>query len=269
MSTARITLTLGFATAVAVGLALPLILSWGSQPAEANTVTPELSIAGKNRNCDTNPNTGKPDTCRLPLGGQLTVEVYIDKIAGLHDSDGDTIAGYGGIGLRLLTSPALSLNNRPQQTELGPAAAPYWPDCGIRAESKVSPTNYQAGCGLGIGLFGSIHLGKVAEVDYTCTTLGVFSVTLPNGPPPDSFLDGESYYVPDGNELDILTIDCAFIWDVTGDGWVSVGDIGRVVHFFGQTVPPVAIEFDVTGDATINVGDIGEVVAHFGEQAPP
>ena len=68
---------------------------------------------------------------------------------------------------------------------------------------------------------------------------------------------------------EVLTIDCAFIWDTNGDTWVSVGDIGNVRMRFGQTVPPAPSLADMDWDGMISIGDIGQVVAHFGEQAPP
>ncbi|MEX1254377.1 MAG: hypothetical protein WEE64_08545, partial [Dehalococcoidia bacterium] len=192
---------------VAVGVAVALMVTWGSN-AQANTVTPELSIAGVGLNCDTDPATGAGAKCNVPVGTMFTVQANVDKLAGLTDVDMDTNAGYNGFQIRLLTSAELTLKNRATQTELGPAAGRFWPDCGIPAENKAA-NDYQLGCNIGIGGVGSIYTGKVAEVDYNCTTQGAFSVAMPNGAAPNSHVTNESNgAVPDGTEIDTLAINC-------------------------------------------------------------
>ncbi|MEX1252939.1 MAG: hypothetical protein WEE64_01230 [Dehalococcoidia bacterium] len=237
--------------------------------ARAAGPSPDIVLKGQGMVCDTDPATPVGSMCRVALGKMFTVEGHIKKLAGLIDDDGDTVAGYNGVQIRLLTSAALTLNNRPQTTEMGPFAGRFWPDCEIAAESKGA-MDYLIGCGLGIGVFGSTYTGKFVEVDYTCSAIGVETVTAPNGPSPDGHITNENNQaVPDLGPAEALTIDCAFVWDVNGDGWVSIGDVGEVRQRFGQTVPPALPAADIDWDGTVSIGDIGQVVSHFGQQAPP
>ncbi|MEX1252951.1 MAG: dockerin type I domain-containing protein [Dehalococcoidia bacterium] len=52
--------------------------------------------------------------------------------------------------------------------------------------------------------------------------------------------------------------------DVNGDGVVSITDIGFVVSYFGQTVPPAPPTADLNGDAVVAITDIGVLVQSFG-----
>jgi hypothetical protein len=191
----------------------------------------------------------------------------------LPNPDGDGAVGYFGVQLRLLNSAGLVRNDRPAQTEWGPASSPFWPACSFRAESVASAMDYLGGCTV-TSTTESTHTGLLMEVDYTCT--GVSStqrVMLLHGAPRDSHVLSETVAsVIDQNDsgvAEVLTIYCGeFIWDVTGDGSVSAGDIGFVVSFYGQTVPPASPQADIDGDAVIAASDIAQVVAHFGEVPP-
>jgi hypothetical protein len=270
----------GFAWRGAAVAALVALLGSGgvgAGPAQAAVPSPNLSIS-----IDTNGDT-VPDcttqqsppagSCSLTAGQRFTVRVRLSSLAGLPNPDGDGAVGYFGVQLRLLNSAGLVRNDRPAMDEWGPPSSPFWPACSFRAESVASSTDYLGGCTVS-STNESTYTGLLMEVDYTCTSgSSTQRVTLVHGAPRDSHVLSETVApVVDQNDngaAEVLTIYCGdFVWDVTGDGLVSAGDIGFVVSLYGQTVPPAAPQADIDDDGVIAASDIGQVVAHYGETAP-
>jgi hypothetical protein len=258
---------------------LTLFLCWGvaGSSAQAAVPSPDLSIS-IDTNGDTVPDcttqqTPPAGSCSLAPGQRFTVRARLNSLTGLPNPDADGAAGYFGAQIRLLNSAGLTRNDRPVQTEWGPASSPFWPACSFRAESSSSLTDYLGGCTVS-GTVESTYTGLLMEVDYTCPAAdSVQRVTLAHGAPRDSHVLAETVAgIVDQNQggaPEALTIYCgAFVWDVTGDGLVSAGDIGYVVSLYGQLVPPAPTEADFDADDVITAGDIAQVVGHFGETAP-
>ncbi|MEX1252970.1 MAG: hypothetical protein WEE64_01385 [Dehalococcoidia bacterium] len=245
----------------------------GVDLAQAAVPSPDLSIS-IDANGDTVPDcttqqSPPAGSCSLTQGQQFTVRARLTSLAGLPNPDGDAATGYFGVQVRLLNSAGLVRNDRAAMNEWGPAASPFWPACSFRAESIASSTDYLGGCTVG-STTESMYMGLLMEVDYTCTgSSSTQRVTLVHGAPLDSHVLGETVAPAidqnDNAVAEVLTVYCgAFLWDVDGDGVVSVSDIGFVVVRFGGSSP----EADFDGDGIVSIGDIGQVVAHFGEQAP-
>jgi hypothetical protein len=247
---------------IALVMAGLVVLAAAAAPkAEAAGPNPEFSLAAKNRNCDTNPLTVKPDTCRIPIGASFTAQVWLDKVAGMIDVDGDTVAGWDAVVARVLDSAGLTLNRRPYPGEVVNCTG------GI-AHAAGDDGDIHAYCDVGLGNE-RLDTGLMFEIDYTCGPSGAELLIMAHGTGINTSLAREDgYRVFEANATEVLIIDCAFVWDVTLDGVVSASDISRVVRHYGQTVPPAAIENDVTGDGVVSAADIGEVVAHYGQYAP-
>jgi hypothetical protein len=215
-----------------IGLALLGLLvafSWAhqtAQPAEAATTQPNLSAGidtnGGGDDCDTRFDTGTGSTCTVSVGSMFTVKGYVVNITGI------TPAGaYGGIQFQFNHSAGLTLNQRPGTGELGP---PYWPDCSSPSESKPSG-GYQALCHDLVGGKTSAFTGNVVQVDYTCTTAGMQTVTMDDA---NTFLI-DSGHVPDnfdkeGNE--VLNINCVAAAAVGGIAELS--DVSRATPLAAQ-----------------------------------
>jgi hypothetical protein len=257
-------------------IALVVLIGWdaGAQPTRAAAPSPDLAIS-IDANGDTVPDcttqqSPPAGSCSLAPGQRFTVRARLNTLTGLPNPDGDGAAGYFGAQVRLLSSAGLTRNDRSGQTEWGPSSAPFWPACSLRAESKAAPTDYLSGCTLS-STAESTYTGLLMEVDYTCTpAASVQRITLVHGSPRDSHVLAETVTgVVDQNQdgvAEVLTVYCGqFIWDLDGDGAVSVGDIGFVVQRFGSG----AAEADLDADGVVSVGDIGQVVEHFGEAAGP
>jgi hypothetical protein len=213
------------------------------------------------------------DSCRVGLGELFTAQVTLHSIAGLPDLDGDTVAGYTILDMRVRWSvPGMELENRPGSGEV---VAPF---CGIRPKSKdgidgAGPDdNLRVAC---IDVFGSeeeTFLGTAFEFDLRCPNLGTSSVVLPHDYGDAHVHDEISTTVldlNDGGVPEVLTIDCAFIWDVDQNGVVTAGDIGHVVGAFGEESPFGGREVDMNGDGVVTATDIARAVSHYGEAAPP
>ena len=260
----------------AVAVLITLLVSGGAGAGQTQAAVPSPNISiSIDANGDTVPDcttqqSPPAGSCSLTPGQRFTVRARLSSLAGLPNPDGDGTVGYFGVQIRLLNSAGLVRNDRPAANEWGPPASPFWPACSFRAESVASPTDYLGGCTMS-STTESTYAGLLMEVDYACTSVSSTQrVTLVHGAPGDSHVLGETV-VPvidqnDNGAAEVLTIYCgAFVWDVTGDGTVSVGDIGFVVARFGGA----SSEADFDGDGVVSVGDIGQVVAHFGEMAPP
>lgn len=241
--------------------------------AAGGTPSPDLSIeidVDGDTMPDCSTQTSPPaDSCIVPPGSQFTIRANVNSLAGLPDSDSDTAAGYLAVAIKLEYSSGLTRINRPAAGEI----QGIWPDCTFDGEAE-GPGNYLIGCAIGIAANESTYIGRVAEIDFACTT-GKSSgntISLVHGDPDRTELVNENLEpaldLNDKGVNEVLTIDCIFPWDVNGDGAVSVADIVAVVMAFGQTVPPASAAVDVNGDGVISVGDIAQVVQHFGQMAP-
>ncbi len=191
--------------------------------------------------CSTSP--GGTTKCEVALNNQFTVGVNLDSFAVPGD-------GYGAIQVRIEYSGGLTLNNRPNVSEI----SGVWPDCVFVAENKnVAPNTYLFGCAVGIQQV-STYTGRVAEVDFTCTDVVTQeTVTMVHGDLLETFLAFQSGSPPavDADGSETLTISCVdapppqtptptpppFPWDVDGDGSVTTLDIFEVASHFGETRP--------------------------------
>ncbi|MGB2694131.1 MAG: dockerin type I domain-containing protein [Dehalococcoidia bacterium] len=241
--------------------------------AAGGTPSPDLSI-GIDVDGDTVPDcntqTSPPaDSCIVPPGAQFTIRANVNSLAGMPDGDSDTTAGYLAVAIKLEYSSGLTRINRPAASEI----QGIWPGCTFDAEAD-GPGSYLIACVLGLGANESTYLGRVAEIDFACTTgeTSGNTISLVHGDPEGSELENENLErALDQNDKgvdEVLTIDCSFPWDINGDGVVSVADIVAVVMAFGQTVPPASADVDVNADGVISVADVVGVVQHFGQMAP-
>jgi hypothetical protein len=193
----------------------------------------------------------------------FTAQISLDKIAGLVDADGDTKAGWNYVQARILDTANLTFNPRPGPAEIVNC------DPGLRGDASGDGDSYLV-CNIASGENERLDTGLMFELDYTCNAAGAGALTMVHGSGIDSALGDENFVAhPDDDGTEVLTIECALIWDVNGDGVVSGGDIAWVVSLFGQTVPPASIVYDVNSDGVMSGGDIAEVVGHFGEMALP
>jgi hypothetical protein len=246
-------------------IAVLAALGGAAGTATAAGSTPELSMTGKDRNCDTDPATTKPDTCRIATGSMFTAQISLDKLAGLVDPDGDTKAGWHHVQARVLDTANLTLNdldggNPSEAVNCQPGFPSQYGGDGA----------FGVTCNLQSGENERTDTGVMFEIHYTCNAAGAGALTMVHGPGLDSQLGDENVVARlDDDGLEVLTIDCAFIWDVNGDGVVSAGDIAVVVSLFGQSVPPASIVYDVNSDGVMSAADIAEIVGHYGEMAPP
>ena len=219
----RLWLLLALALAAAAGLAF--VLASGHQQAKPTqaVTSPEYSmqIVGGGEKAP-NPGQTPPPTgcntktptdnnCSVPAGTEFTVQVFLNKL-NLPELDGDTIAGYGAVQIRLNTTVGLTLKNRNAVEEFGPAQAPFWPDCAIRAENKGVNT-YLATCTIGQLTNESTYTGLVMEADYTCGSPGVESkeqVSMVHGVPADTHLVDElgGLVLSNGGATDTITVVC-------------------------------------------------------------
>lgn len=188
-----------------VGLLAALSWQGHAGPAEAAGSTPDLAasidVDGGGDDCDTRASTGGiGTTCTVSVGGMFTVKGHVDSFTGISGT-----GGYGGIHFRFDNSAGLTLMQRAMVTEFGPAGSPYWPICSSRTETKPAggyePVCHSAGPT-------STHIGKVVEVDYTCMTAGMQTITMVDS---STFLYNSSHS-PDNSDKEgdeVLTVTCA------------------------------------------------------------
>jgi len=188
-------------------VSLLVVLGWQGRAgsAEAAGSTPDLAasidVDGGGDDCDTRASTGSIGTmCTVSVGGMFTVKGHVDSFTGISGT-----GGYGGIHFRFNHSAGLTLMQRSLVTELGPAGSPYWPICSSRSESKPAggyePVCHSAGPT-------STHIGKVVEVDYTCTTAGAQTITMLDS---TTFLYNSSHVADNSDKEgdEVLTVTCA------------------------------------------------------------
>jgi hypothetical protein len=191
---------------LAAVVVLALMLAWGqgsSQQAQATSGanSPDLHI--ESTGCSTESTTlGK---CNVSSGSSFSVATHVDNIGGnfADGADADAVGGYGGFQAHLTYSAGLTLNNKAGTSEV------VWPDSGFPVESK-GVGSYTGGSAIGIGANGSVFTGQVMQTSFTCSAVGVETVTLVQSADPlDSNLADENAVAkvdPDGNE--VLTINC-------------------------------------------------------------
>lgn len=192
------------AAAVAVAAAA---VAWRVSPAAA-APGPDLyiDIPGVDGcTTDLSPPPGEGDViCTVEQGAQFAVRGVVSSLDGLADLNENTVAGYAGLQFRFFYADGLVHVDRPGETELGPPASPYWPDCSIRGEFNSSgallPSCLIAGEGE------STYVGRAVEVDFVCATAGRHTITLDES---FSYLHNEFHGTAsedDGDE--VLTIEC-------------------------------------------------------------
>ncbi len=256
-----------FLPLVAVGVAVALMLSWnGSHGAQAAGPSPDMALVGVGLNCDTNPNSAAPAKCNVPVGTQFTINGDLLKIAGLVDTDGDTISGYLGLQWHIVTTAGLTLKETPT---VGGNTLPeiVWPGCSIRAETNTSPQDRLIGCQSGIGAVGDTFLGTTMVMDVNCVTQGAQTITSTNSSPADSYITDENNSgVPDtGSAAEVLTINCT-----PPDGVIQIDKVDDVTNAkVGPScwevfvlITPNPLSPNVTINVPVDVvGDNGKVCA--------
>ncbi|HYM14739.1 MAG TPA: C25 family cysteine peptidase [Dehalococcoidia bacterium] len=79
--------------------------------------------------------------------------------------------------------------------------------------------------------------------------------------------DGDGY--TDGQEVLLgknPLVFCAVMRaDVSGDGVVTIVDLGQIAGWFGRLVPPAPARLDQNGDGKITINDLGKAAAVFGQ----
>ncbi len=190
---------------------------------------------------------------------------------------------------------APALNGDPDFDETGPIGALGSWDCSLPpVNPNLGPTDTPPGVGVPpitdsfISCF-TVAAGPVttaapmlmAVVHYTVpvgATGGPVNVTIANAAVGDStgFTPTISCGYADASKNTetcvgaVVTVvpaaQCAAIAraDVTGDGVVSISDLGKVALWFGQDVPPAPASYDQTGDNKITIGDVGKQALVFG-----
>ena len=199
----RRTYRLAFMGAVAVAATAPF---FGS-PAAAGS-GPDLyidipAVDGCTTNQSPPPAEGEV-VCTIEQGDQFTVRGVIRTLDGLADLNENTVAGYAGMQFRFFYSDGLLHVDRPGETELGPPAAPYWPDCSIRAEFNSAGALLPSCLISGEGE--STYVGRAVEVDFVCASAGRHTVTLDES---FSYLHNEFHgTAAEGDGDEVLTIEC-------------------------------------------------------------
>ncbi|MGB2693824.1 MAG: hypothetical protein WBD55_01405 [Dehalococcoidia bacterium] len=192
---------------LALGLGLVLVLASGGyqgRPANAAGSTPDLAMAidvnGGGDDCDTKASTPSIGaTCTVTVGQQFTLKGSIDKVAGLPGTGGYVVFQYRF----LYTNPGLTRNNRTSPPEVG--SPTYWGiACSPNTEGDA-PGNYYVDC-WGPGTK-SMYTGKLVEVDFTCATAGMRTITMNDA---DTYVHNDSHgNTPLDTEGDeVLTINC-------------------------------------------------------------
>jgi len=229
---------------VAVGVAVTLMVSWGSsQGAQAATAGVDISLYGQAGACDTNPGTGAAAKCSASTGSNVTVKVQLDKF------NPPLPGGWNGLQAHVLDSANLTL------TTTGVGTVKSCPG-GIVAVAG-GDGDFTAACQSGISQPLFMTTGNVVELVYTCTTQGAGTVTLVNGAPPDSHItDAAGSVFTEATPTDVLAINCVppdrqiqinKTDSVTG---ASIGPSCWQVFVFVTPLspPPVNVPVDVVGD---------------------
>jgi CSLREA domain-containing protein len=223
---------------------------------------PDFSI-----NVDPDEMAGNGVLCSTAAEGSPICEVSSAEpftVNALLDALGPTFAsGYTTVAIRLDYTGGLFRQDRLSFSEI----VGIWPECGLPIE-KPTEGSYLIACIAGLGSQ-SVYVGVVAQVDFTCAGSQTMEIVrLNHGVPDDTLLAKDGNAAADADPDEELTIHCSSVWDVNGDGSVSVGDIFAVVMAFGQTVPPASSNVDINADGSISIADIVAVVTHFGETFP-
>ena len=184
---------------------------YGSGSAEAALGAPDLAIAidvnGGGDDCDTRASTGSiGTTCNVSVGNMFTVRGHVDKVAGLPNTGGYLVFQFQF----LYTNPGLTRNNRTGSGEVGPDAGPgaptFWgPDvpCSPNGETDGAGS-YYVDCW---STTKSMYTGKLVEVDLTCATAGMRTITMQDA---GTYLHNDVHgsTPPDVDGDEILTINC-------------------------------------------------------------
>ena len=219
-------------------------------------LTIEIDLSGDTMpECTTN-QSPPVDKCKVGVGETFEVSGTLTSLAPL--------SGWSSVAINIQFAGAVAFVDKPGTAEA------VGEDCDILGEGhSLLPAEWEAQCVDLTPPAGST--GTLLLPNVRCTSIGAGTVALVHGGPQDSHVtDDAGDIVNDQNDKgvdEVLTINCAFVWDVNEDGHVSGGDIAAVVMAFGQ-MPPVNPNADINGDGSITGGDIAAVVLHFGQMAP-
>jgi hypothetical protein len=195
---------------VAVGVAVALMLSWGSsQGAQAAGPDPAINmyVTTANGSCDTNPSTVAGAKCSASVGSSFTLTVQLDKLAGLTDADGDMKAGWTFVQWHQQNNAVLTFN------DLDGAGVAEAKNCapGNPAETGGNG-DYGITCNLASGQNERTVTGNMFTLNYTCTTQGTGTVTQLNGGALDTSLGDENFAgipaAPGAGTSLVLTVNC-------------------------------------------------------------
>lgn len=195
-----------------------------------------IDVDGGGDDCDTRASTGIGATCNVPVGNMFTVKGFVDGWKGISGAG----TGYGGIRFRNNHSAGLTLNQRAMVLEMGSPS--YWPPCSGPSESKPAG-GYQVEC----HQFGSpsTYIGKVVEVDYTCTMAGAQTVTMQDANTFFYDTPGHAIDNSDAEGDEVLTINCIS----------AVGGIARLPYASG------AAALEAGDSSSFGTGLFVEIVA--------
>jgi hypothetical protein len=184
---------------VAVGVAVTLMVSWGSsQGAQAAGGSPQIHMYEIGGACDTSPATGTGNTCSVAVGNSITVKVQLDKLQGLIDADGDMKAGWtftqwhgqDTANLTLTTTTTATLKNCNPGT----------------TASAGGDGDFGVSCNLQSGQNERTDTGNMVQLDYTCNAQGPGAVTQLNGGGLDTSLGDENFGGIAANQPDATTV---------------------------------------------------------------
>jgi hypothetical protein len=270
-----------FVTTIAMLALAHYWFQWARPSAEAaagSQMSLAITPSGPGRACATSAGAAP---CLVPLGATFTAGVALDKYV-LTDYDGDTIAGYPAIQLRVDYSGGLTLQPRAGLAEwVAPVCAAGGP---FRLE-REDPGAYLAMCSSGktpgddeVPELSAV--GPFLEVDLACGPAdSTETVTLNHGAPLSSHLvdDGMHDVVADGGVGESLTIHCLdFAADQDGDKCMTEFEASAVQKEGGNRDPLFFWDFYSvpTGpvwqrDHVIAVGDLAALVRRFGSNRSP
>jgi len=254
---------------VAVGVAVTLMVSWGSsQGAQAAGTDPAINMYATTANgsCDTNPSTVAGAKCSASVGSSFTLTVQLDKLAGLTDADGDMITGWTFVQWHQQNNANLTFN------DLDGAAVGEAKNCapGNPAETG-GDGDYGITCNLASGQQERTTTGNMFTLNYTCITQGTGTVTQLNGGALDTSLGDENFAgipaAPGAGTSLVLTINCT---PPDREIQINKTDVATGA-FVGPTCwalfvvitpnplsPPINLPVDVVGD---NVGGTSKICA--------
>jgi hypothetical protein len=251
---------------VAVGVAVTLMVSWGSsQGAQAAGGSPQIHMYGNAGACDTTPATGTGNTCTAPVGGNVIVKVQLDKLQGLVDADGDMKTGWTFVQWHGQNNAVIALN------DVDGAAVGEAKNCAPGTPAQTGGDgDFGLTCNLASGQNERTDTGNMFQLRYDCVSQGAGVVTQLNGGALDTSLGDENFggipaNAPDATTL--LNITCTppdrtitinKTDDVTG---ASIGPSCWQLFVRIVTVSPpsdVNVPLDVVGDnAKVCAGSTG------------